>query len=255
MKTRSTTAIRILNAAREQFNAKGYAATSLNEIAASLGMSQGNLTYHFPTKRHLAMQLEADVLLLMKTRRENLIPGLLAQDYVDHLLFGMELTWSNRFLMRDHLQYANEPIGQRPDSELTADFDELSALLERIREEGMFVDGTEPDTDVLVRSLWIVSRYWMDYLRELEGLKEIGWADQERGIQHHFAVLLPNLKASAGREFKVALEQASSHHTSVNSVTRDAGVRDRLSHRAPEILAHEPLLPRPQKLKGVGNDR
>lgn len=211
MKTRSTTAIRILEASRELFNEKGYAATSVTEIAAALGMSQGNLTYHFKTKRDLAMQLEADVLQMMKRRRENLIPGRLAEDYVEHLLFGMELTWRNRFLMRDRVQYAGAPIGRRPDSELMADFYELTALLVRIREQDMFIGDTAQNIDVLARSLWIVSRYWIDYLRELEGLKEVRWADQERGIQHHFSLLLPNLKASAKREFDAALNQASSH--------------------------------------------
>lgn len=234
MKARSTTVVRILDAARERFNVNGYAATSMTEIASSLGMSQGNLTYHFPTKRHLAMQLEADVLILMRGRRENLIPGPLAQDYVDHLLFGMELTWINRFLMRDRVQYAGGPIGRRPDSELTADFDELKGLLKRIREEGMFIENAARDVDVLARSLWIVSRYWMDYLRELEGLKEISWTDQERGIQHHFAVLLPNLKTAARREFRNALNEASLH-----AGTSRANIRDKLSHAAPG-----PLLPK-----------
>jgi len=90
MKTRSSTAIRILEACRKLFNTKGYAGTSVTEIAASLGMSQGNLTYHFKTKRDLAMQLEADVLQEMKVRRTNLHSGPLEEDYVEHLLFGME---------------------------------------------------------------------------------------------------------------------------------------------------------------------
>ena len=54
MTKRSATASRILEASRKLFNAKGYTATSVTEIAASLGISQGNLTYHFPTKQALA---------------------------------------------------------------------------------------------------------------------------------------------------------------------------------------------------------
>lgn len=233
MKARSTTVVRILNAARELFNAKGYAATSSSEIAASLGISQGNLTYHFPTKRHLAMQIKADVLHLMKVRRQNLIPGRLADDYVEHLLFGMELTWSNYFLMRDRTQYTEEFDGQAPESELTADFDELTGLLKRIQQEGLFVENAAKNIDVLARSLWIVSRYWMDYLRELEGLKEISWADQERGIRHHFAVLLPNLKAAAKRDFQKALDEASAQAGIGGTI-----IQDKLSH------ATGPLLPK-----------
>ncbi len=237
MKTRSRTAQRILEASREHFNAKGYATASLTKIAESLGMSQGNLTYHFPTKHHLAMQLEADVLHLMRSRRLNRTPGSLAQDYVDHLLFGMELTWNYRFLMRDHIQITGEPIGQRPDSELMADFVELTALLERIEDQQLFIKDAGQNITVLARSLWIVSRYWIDYLRELEGLKEIGWADQERGIEHHFAILLPCLKTSARKEFRAALQQ-----TSVISKIREKNDSGKSSNSISAALRHEPLV-------------
>ena len=207
MKKRSATADRILDASRRAFNAKGYAATSVTEIAAGLDMSQGNLTYHFPTKRDLTTALEDDLLLLMKDHRTATKTGTLADDYIDHLLFGMQLTWRYRFLLRDRMHYAGEPVGQRPDSELNADYQGLVALLKRIDKEGLFVEDKGPNIDVLGRSLWIVSRFWVDYLRELEGLEQIGWNDQKRGIEHHLAVLFPYLKASARRDFQSTLDQ------------------------------------------------
>lgn len=207
MKARSHTADRILEASRKAFNEKGYAATSVTEIAASLDMSQGNLTYHFPAKRDLAKALEDDVLMLMKDHRAAKEQGALADDYIDHLLFGMQLTWRYRFLLRDRIHYAGQPVGQRPDSELTADYEGLVALLKRIDKEGLFLRDKEQSIDVLARSLWIVSRYWVDYLRELEGLEQVSWADQKRGIQHHLAVLFPYLKASARRAFEAALDE------------------------------------------------
>jgi hypothetical protein len=63
---------------------------------------------------------------------------------------------------------------------------------------------------VLARSLWIVSRYWMDHLREMEGLDQVTWADQERGFQHHFGVLLPYLTASARRDLESAVVRVAS---------------------------------------------
>jgi AcrR family transcriptional regulator len=208
---RESTASRILEASRQLFNIKGYAATSLTEIAASIGISQGNQTYHFRTKLDIAMRLENDVLEQMRKRRETLQPGHIAEDYVEHLLFGMELTWNNRFLLRDRLQYAGESMGRRSDSELQADFSELQSLLARIGEEGMFTLEAAQRIEELSLSLWIVSRYWTDYLRELEGLEQITWHDQSRGIQQHFAILLPCLKATARTKFKAALEKASSN--------------------------------------------
>jgi len=205
MKSRSTTADRILEAARRIFNEKGYASTSLTEIALAVGISQGNLTYHFPTKNDLATRLQEQARLRTKTRRANLTSGTIQDDYVEHLLFGMEITWDNRFLLRDRVLFADLSTASQPNAEEVADYQELESLLKRIKKEGLFRRDLALDLHVLTRSLWIVSRYWMDYLRDSEGLEQITWSDQERGIQHHYAVLLPCLIASAKRDFEAAL--------------------------------------------------
>ena len=208
MTSRSSTADRIVEAGRRLFNEKGYASTTLTEIALAVGISQGNLTYHFPTKRDLVVRLEEEARTRAKTRRANLRPGAIEDDYVEHLLFAMDLTWENRFLLRDRALYTSLPFAKQADSETVADFQELHSLIRRIRKENMFRNDLDPDLKVLTRSLWIVSRYWMDYLRDSEGLDQITWADQERGIQQHFAVLLPCLLAPARRSFEAALERA-----------------------------------------------
>lgn len=213
MTDRSTTPRRILDASRHLFNEKGYAATSLTEIAAAVGISQGNLSYHFATKRDLAIQLEDETRRKMQARRAAHRSGAVADDYVEHLLFAMNLTWDTRFLLRDRAQFAEAPDELQPDPDMAADFEELHDLLRRAKKDGFFRRDLPVDLRVLVRSLWIVSRYWMDHLRESEGLERITWADQERGIQHHFAVLLPYLTASARREFEAALLRASSDLT------------------------------------------
>ncbi|MEQ9517867.1 MAG: TetR family transcriptional regulator [Parvibaculum sp.] len=209
MKTRTATAERILDASRRIFNAKGYAATTLTEIAADIGISQGNLTYHFPTKRDLAMRLVADARQQSQARRAAKCPAAIADDYVEHLLFAMDLTWNSRFVLRDRAQL-KELLGLGgTDTELSADFNELYQLIRRISKEKLFRHDLEIDLQKLTRSLWIVSRYWMDYLRESEDLEEITWAHQERGIEQHFTVLLPCLTASARKEFNAALAKQS----------------------------------------------
>ncbi len=209
MNKRVPTAERILEASRRLFNKKGFAATKLTEIADDVGISQGNLSYHFPTKKDLVERLRDEARRRAQERRAALTPGLVADDYVEHLLFGMTLLWENRFIFRDRSQYADASKGWQADPEMAADFEELFALITRIEEEGMFRHDLKVDLQTLTRSLWIVSRYWMDYLHEHEWRDEITWVDQERGIQHHFAVLLPCLTAPARRAFNTALERAS----------------------------------------------
>lgn len=220
MNTRSSTADRILEAARELFNSKGYVATSLTEIAASIGISQGNLTYHFPSKSDLAARIQSNARDLLAGRREAKQPGNIADDYVEHLLFSMTLAWNYRFLLRDRIHFADQlPV---KNTELEADHSELRELLERIEAEGMFRKDAVGDLDVLARAIWVVSRYWIDYLRDFEELSKISWTDQERGISHHFAILLPCLTAAARKEFRDALEQARNRKTRSDAFSSSA---------------------------------
>ncbi len=210
MTDRSTTRDRILDASRQLFNDKGYAATTLAEIAATVGIAPGNLSYHFPTKVDLVSALEERLRRSVRAHRANYRRGTVADDYVENLLFSMNHAWEDRFLLRDHAQFTNDPDALRLDPDMAADLEELHELLLRAKKEGLFRRDLPVDLRVLARSLWIVSRYWMDHLRELEGLEQVSWADQERGVQHHFAVLLPHLTASARREFESSLLRVSS---------------------------------------------
>ncbi len=209
MTARSTTRDRILDASRRLFNEKGYAATTLAEIAASIGIAQGNLTYHFPTKRELVLELEKRVRLSVRARRASHRRGAVADDYVEFLLFSMNYAWENRFLLRDQAQFSKHASAARIDPDMTADLELLDDALHRMEKEGAFRRDLQVDLHVLARSLWIVSRYWMDHLRELEGLRRVTWPDQERGVLHHFAVLLPYLTASARRDLELAVVRAS----------------------------------------------
>lgn len=47
------TKVEIITEATKRFLENGYSNTTVSAIAKGLGMSQGNLTFHFPTKEHL----------------------------------------------------------------------------------------------------------------------------------------------------------------------------------------------------------
>lgn len=200
---------RILETARRLFNSRGYAATSLAEIAAEAGISQGNLSYHFPSKKDLATGIQDRARLRMRTRQEARTPGPIADDYVEHLLFAMALTWDYRFAMRDRAQFLDADRTAEPIPEMAADLKELSQLLARLKSEGGFRRTITIDLPVLARTLWIVSRYWLDHLGEIEGLRAVTWDDQRRGIEQHLAMLTPYLTAAAHRDMQNALHRAA----------------------------------------------
>lgn len=223
MTDRINTRDRILDASRKLFNEKGFNATTLAEIAASIGIAQGNLTYHFPTKRELAVAIEKQVRKDVRAHRASFQSERVADDYVGLLLNSMNYTWENRFLLRDRAQFAKATRARRQDPDMAADLELLHELLRRMNKEDMFRRDFEVDLRVLARSLWIVSRYWMDHLRELEALENVTWTDQERGLQHHFAVLLPYLTAPARRELEAAVYRVASE----KAVEDDISDRDR----------------------------
>lgn len=204
------TADRIATAALHRFNRDGYASTALTQIAADVGISQGNLTYHFPTKLDLALHLSEMVRVQTEARYAGRTLGDIADDYVEHLRFAMDMTWNYRFLMRDPGIFNDIDAVVPPSPMLVADFEELRELVGRIVDARLFRADAKIEPEAFARSLWILSRHWMDYLREMEQHNEIEWADVERGIQHHFAVLLPGMTAAGRRRFVAALERATS---------------------------------------------
>lgn len=54
---RQLTRLEIIQVASRKFLEKGYSRTTVAAISKELGMSPGNLTFHFPTKEHLLAEL------------------------------------------------------------------------------------------------------------------------------------------------------------------------------------------------------
>lgn len=78
----------ILAAARELFLRKGYAATSIADIAAAAGASKAAVFYHFRTKESIAAELlespfTAVSRLIERAESQRLSPAQILTDYID----------------------------------------------------------------------------------------------------------------------------------------------------------------------------
>ena len=210
MHNRLTTRERILEASLRLFNEKSYAATSLTDIAKEVGIAKGNLTYYFSTKKGLALELEQRAHAQALDRRSGgSRDNPFVDAYVENMWFGLSDWWLYRFLYRDHTQYQEQATGPQPNQPMNADIEKIHASLLKMKRNGMIRTGFVPDLRILARTLFMVTRFWLDHLWEAEGHSEFSAEDQRRGLEHHFAVLLPNLTAPARRQFEVALERLS----------------------------------------------
>lgn len=202
---RLTTRERILEVSRVLFNRRGYANTTIADIAAEAGIAVGNLSYHFPAKRDLVRALEQAAREGARAIQAACPRGRpVAYDYVETVLLSMDQHRAYLFLMRDYLQFDSGRPPHRLDPDMTANFAALRGLVERMHNENMFRSDLPVDLDAMTRLLWIVGRYWPAHLQEHEGRGDLGWADLKRGFEHHLAVLSPCVTAAARRSLDEA---------------------------------------------------
>ena len=65
----------ILQCATKLFIEKGYTSTYVTNITNELGISTGNLTFHFPTKEHILAELIRELFSLPRREEESVVRG------------------------------------------------------------------------------------------------------------------------------------------------------------------------------------
>ncbi len=195
------TAERILEAALDLFNRFGEPNVSTTLIAAELGISPGNLYYHYPAKDELINALF--------DRYERSLGELLnASDElrdVEHAWFFMhslfELIWQYRFLYRDlnDLLSKNRRLETHFQWVLKNKTHAIQSMLDSMRRAGTIsIDSRQAATTatcmVVVLTYWLSYEYVRDPRRALE--PESAQAALLRGAQHVLDLLLPYLEQS-----------------------------------------------------------
>jgi AcrR family transcriptional regulator len=203
------TAERILEVSLELFNRFGEPNVSTTLISAELGISPGNLYYHYPAKDELINALF--------DRYEAALNELLAAaDNVRHiedawLFFHMlfELIWKYRFLYRDlnDLLSKNRRLETHFQFVLANKGRAVQSVLEGLaRGDAMRIDagqaGPVATAMVVVLTYWLSYEYVRDPRRALE--PESAAAALTRGAYHVLSLLIPYLEQAA-REHLLAL--------------------------------------------------
>jgi AcrR family transcriptional regulator len=203
------TAERILEVTLELFNRFGEPNVSTTLISAELGISPGNLYYHYPAKDELINSLF--------DRYEKSLNELLhAADNVRnvedawlffHMLF--ELIWQYRFLYRDlnDLLSNNRRLETHFQFVLKNKSRAVRAVLDGLT-QGQRVRIDPRDAEAVATAMVVVLTYWLsfEYVREPRKALEPEGADAAllRGAFHVLSLLLPYLEP-AEREHLHAL--------------------------------------------------
>ena len=198
-KTPRRTAERILEVTLALFNRFGEPNVSTTLISAELGISPGNLYYHYPAKEELINSLF--------NRFEDALSELLnasdsVRDVEDawffiHSLF--ELIWQYRFLYRDlnDLLSKNRRLEMHFQSIIKNKSSAVKSLLDGMSRSGaMQIDSREvaptATSMVVVLTYWLSFEYVRDPRRALE--PENAQSALMRGAQHVLNLLAPYLE-------------------------------------------------------------
>lgn len=176
----------IMDASRELFNERGYNAASMSDIAHTVGISKGNLTYHFKHKEDIIKALLDDS---MQTRTILDAPAR-SIDELDAIFAKMQqVITDNAYYFWHYAQLA----------QLSPEIDEIqhessAHMLKVLREslanlEAEGILSAEPDADVydaLAKQLLLACIYWIPFC-DLQGI--------ERGSfrEHAWRILRPSL--------------------------------------------------------------
>jgi AcrR family transcriptional regulator len=155
---------RILNAALTLFNEQGTAAVSTNHIAAAIGISPGNLYYHFRNKQDIIRALferlfaKWDETYQLPTDRA---PGL--ADFEGLIASNYQLIWDYRFAYREMaaLLQKNPDLQAQYQALRWRGYAGLEALIEAFATAGVLARPKSPqELRALTELCWIVSEQW-----------------------------------------------------------------------------------------------
>jgi len=200
---------RIADAALALFNSEGTSAVSTRHVAARLGISPGNLYYHFGNKEeivlHLYERIEArlQAILAPPDRGARTFEDILG--YLDAIFAHL---WEFRFFYRDLNSLLRDVPGLR---------DRYRRLAERVlaRSREIFsvmvrqgwMEASDEHLDLVATNAWIVLTQWFTHRQVVDRRRTIQSSDVREGIRHLVALFSPLLRSPQRRQIERLLAQ------------------------------------------------
>lgn len=207
MKTRD----RILETARELFNARRFGNVTTAELASECGIAEGNLWYHFKNKRALLEAITERFLHDVEDRLARLPsdPDRILEQYADMLSVLMSEIRQYRFLYRDQADY-----GEHTDNlleRLPGIYRDTQAQF-RAFFHGMIKGGhlslSQHETTALATNSVMILRYHLEFLRESGQDSDIGSGVVGSAVEQHLTLFEEALTSEARKTLRVALDLA-----------------------------------------------
>jgi AcrR family transcriptional regulator len=203
------TRARILAAALALFNADGIHAVSTRHVAARLGISPGNLYYHFGNKEEIVLALyhriEQQLLGIVVPLQH---PSPSFDDVLQYLDRIFAHLWEYRFFYRDLTTLLQDVPGLKERYRVLAERVQANSrrLFKSLVDLG-WMEASEEQIELLAANAWIVLSQWFTYWQVVSRRKTIQSADIREGIRHLVALFSPLLKPAQQRQVQKLLDR------------------------------------------------
>ncbi len=157
---------RILLMSLQLFNERGERAVTTNHLAAELGISPGNLYYHFSNKQEIIRQLmhqyQKETLEMLALPDDRVVD---ANDKIRYFQVLSQQLWAYRFLHRDvyHLIENNESFRKNYPRFAGKVMQQGQKIYQAFVEAGL-MQMTTTEIEALIINIWIVLTNWTNFL-------------------------------------------------------------------------------------------
>jgi len=189
------TKTRILDAALALFNERGSANVTTNHIAEAMGISPGNLYYHYRNKAEIVRALFLRIMAAWtdnyalpagKTPTPRMMDAMAAGNF--------EIQWQYRFFFRDLtlLLAADPDLAAQYRASRDTGMANTRALLRHFIAADLMTAADRRTLDELTQLLWLVGDFWLVF-RDAGG-EPVTPADMDQGVRLFRRILAPHIK-------------------------------------------------------------
>jgi AcrR family transcriptional regulator len=177
----------------ELFNERGERNVSTNHIAAHMGMSPGNLYYHFRNKSDIIYEifknyeLMVDSYLHVPSDRAIHIHDLI--NYLDAVFNGL---WAYRFIHRDleHLLSSDERLREDYRHFTLRCLEAIQRIILAMEGSAIYRPMEEQQRKSKALNTWLIVTNWMTYLKSIHVSENPEEALSRKSIQHGVYLVL-----------------------------------------------------------------
>lgn len=199
MEKKLRTKDKILHASIELFNQVGERQVTTNHIAAHLGISPGNLYYHFRNKEDIVRQIFKEYTKLLESRIQ---PPAAEESALDSLASYLDVVFE--LMWRFHFFYANLPDILARDPALQQDYmrvqqgvlAKVTVVLTALKKSGV-IAIEDNDINSLAHNIKLLVTFWISYLKTQAPAKTIDKASVYEGVLKVISLFKPYATAAA----------------------------------------------------------